>query len=417
MAPELVHPVPSDDVEGWSRQLILALMGDIHGDEFTTDVERRRGFLDPDRTWGARERGQWVATLATLARTITVPGCGGDNVELAADALTGVSVAATHRRRGLLRTMLTTSLQAAAERGDALSMLVAAEWPIYGRFGYAPAVDGASYTFRPRRSGGVAAADPHSVRAVDLAEAATLAPVIFDAACRLRAGQVQRLPQWWTRPFGAAGAAPQPSARASWYVHEGPNGPDGMLCWRTTRDFDLTGPLAAIDVPQFFAATPEAYRDLWGYLAGMDVVDEVNLGERAVDEQVRFLLADARALETKTVFDHVWLRLLDVPAALSARAYGVEGSLVLDVVDTAEPGYGAGRYELVSDISGARCTRTTAPADLRIDQRDLASVYLGGHRLHEVAIAGRVEELTPGALDRASVMFATTLLPVNQTGF
>lgn len=417
MAPELVYPVSSDDVAGWSRQLALTLMGDVHDDGFAADIERRRRILAPERTWGFRERGQWVATLATFARTITVPGPAGGNVELAADALTGVSVAATHRRRGLLRTMLTASLQAAADRGDALSMLVAAEWPIYGRFGYAPAVDGASYTFRPRRSGGVAGADPRSVRQVDLAEAAALAPRIFDRSRALRAGQVQRPPLWWNRPFGVGGAAPQPSARASWFVHEGPHGPDGVLSWRTTRDFDLVGPLAAITVPEFFAATPEAYRDLWGYLAGMDVVDEIAVDERALDEQVRFLLGDARALETKSIFDYVWLRLLDVPAALAARTYGAHGSLVLDVVDESAPGYAAGRYELVADTSGSRCARTTASPDLRLDQRDLAAVYLGGHRLREVAIAGRVVELTPGAIERATAMFGTALLPVNQTGF
>ena len=417
MSLPLVHPVRTDDLEGWTRQLVLTLMGDVHGDDFAAGVARRRVTLDPDRTWGVYERGHWVATLATFARTLTVPGPDGTTRELAADALTGVSVGATHRRRGLLRAMLGESLQAAADRGDALSMLVAAEWPIYGRFGYAPAVDGASYTFRPRRSGGVAGADPQSVRPVDLAEAAQLAPGIFDRARLLRAGQVQRLPLWWNRVLGADGVPPQTSARGSWFVHEGPDGPDGMLAWRTSRDFDLVGPLAGVDLQDFFAATPEAYRDLWGYLAGMDVVDEIAIAERALDEQVRFLLADARALETKSVFDYVWLRLLDVPAALAARAYGAAGSLVLDVVDDAGPGYAAGRYELGYDDGTATCARTTAPADLRLDQRDLASVYLGGHRLREVAVAGRVEELTPGALDLASAMFSTTLLPVNQTGF
>ena len=414
---ELVHPVAVEDAEGWLRQLIMTLMGDIHGDEFPDSVDRRRRMLQPERTWGARERGHWVATLATMARTITVPGPDGTTVDVTADALTAVSVAATHRRRGLLRTMLTESLQAAVDRGDALSMLVAAEWPIYGRFGYAPAVDGAGYTFRPRRSGGVAGADPTSVRPVDLDEARHVAPAIFDRARRRRAGQVERLPAWWELPFGHDGAAPLPSRRANWFVREGPDGPDGLLGWRTGRDFDLVGPLAAIDVHELFAAGPGAYRDLWGYLANMDVVDEVKFHQLALDEEVRFLLGNGRALETTSTFDYVWLRLLDVSAALSARTYGVSDAIVLDVVDTAGPGYAQGRYVLASDDTGSHCARTDVPADLRLDQRDLASVYLGGHRLREVAVAGRVEELTPGALDRASAMFATALLPVNQTGF
>src|SRR5947209_12059468 len=119
MAVELVHPVSPDDHEAWTRQLVMTLMGDVHDDEFSHNVERRRGLLEPDRSWGARERGHWVATLATIERTLTVPGPGGSTHELTTDALTAVSVAATHRRRGLLSTMLGESLQAAADRGDA----------------------------------------------------------------------------------------------------------------------------------------------------------------------------------------------------------------------------------------------------------------------------------------------------------
>jgi predicted acetyltransferase len=182
-----------------------------------------------------------------------------------------------------------------------------------------------------------------------------------------------------------------------------------------TRDWELTGEMGAIEVPVFVTATEDAYLDLWGYLAGIDVVDEIHVDDRPVDEPIRWHLQDARALSYKTTFDYLWVRLLDVPVALAARSYAVPGRLVLDVVDNDLGGYGAGCVLLDADESGVRCEATNEQPDLRVNQRALASCYLGGYRLRQ--LSHLVEELTPGALDRADLMFSTALPPWNQTGF
>jgi predicted acetyltransferase len=182
-----------------------------------------------------------------------------------------------------------------------------------------------------------------------------------------------------------------------------------------TREFELTGEMGAVQVPELVTATDEAYVDLWGYLAGLDVVGEVHVDDRPVDEPIRMHLKDGRALDYKHTFDYLWARILDVPATLAGRSYAVPGRLVLDVVDNDLGGYGSGRFLLVADDSGAECTPTDEQPDLRIDQRALASAYLGGYRLHQ--LAHLVEELTAGALDRADLMFSTPLPPWNQTGF
>jgi predicted acetyltransferase len=188
-----------------------------------------------------------------------------------------------------------------------------------------------------------------------------------------------------------------------------------LLAWHVTRDFELTGEMGAVTVPHFVAATEDAYRELWGYLAGIDVVDEIHLDDRPVDEPIRWQLPDARALDYKHTFDFLWLRLLDVPAALSARTYAVPGRLVLEVVDTDLGGYGAGRFVLDADETGAVCEATDSEPDLRINQRALASAFLGGYRMHQMGHL--IEELTPGALHCADLMFSTPLPPWNQTGF
>jgi predicted acetyltransferase len=413
---ELVNPVPSDEARGWVAAVATTLLGTPYDEDFPRRVDRWARDWPPERTWGYRDHDRWIATLATETRTLTVPGADGATIDLDVDAVTGVTVSATHRRRGLMTTMITESLRMAKERGDAISILIAAEWPIYGRFGFAPAAIDASFTYHPRRPNAALPGPPAgSVRQVEPDELGTDAPAIFDAARRLRPGQVDRRHPWWDRRLALDGYEPI-GKRPNWILHEGPDGPDGVLAWKVSRDFELDGRLGAIEVDEFFAANETAYRDLWGYLSSIDVIDEIKLTDRPLDEPIRWLLPDARALELTGSFDYLWIRLLDVPAALSARSYAAPGRLVLDVVDDALGGYGAGRFALDADGAGARCDPTSEPADLRVTQRALAACYLGGHRLRQVAIHG-VQELTTGSLERADLMFSTPFAPCNQTGF
>jgi predicted acetyltransferase len=412
-------PVPADDARDWCSTLVTTFLGSPYGEEFDQRLTRWTRKWDPERTWGARDAGRYVATLATEARTLTVPGPDGGTNDLEADALTAVTVAATHRRRGLLTGMLGRSLTAAKERGDAVSILIAAEWPIYGRFGYAPAATGVGYTYHPRRRhAALPPPPPGSVRRVEPADLRELAPAIFDAARRQRPGHVDRRAPWWDRRLGLDGyrldgSQPQPT----WYLHEGPDGPDGVLAWHPTRDFDLVGAMGAIHVDELIAANDTAYRDLWAYLAGIDVVEEIFVDDRPVDEPIRWVLSDGRALATKHTFDFLWVRILDVPAALSARAYAVPGRVVLEVVDADFGGFAGGRFALEADGGAAKCTPTDEPAELRLSQRALASCYLGGHRLRQRAFGGDVTELARGAVDRADLMFSVPLAPWCQTGF
>jgi predicted acetyltransferase len=413
---ELVNPIPVEDGRSWLAAVSTTLLGSPYDDDFPRRVDRWTRDWNAERTWGYRDGGRFVATLATEPRTITVPGPGGTTNDVETDALTAVSVAATHRRRGLLTSMIGRSLKAAKDRGDALAILVAAEWPIYGRFGYAPAVFGAGYTYYPRRrNAGLPAPSPGGVRQVEADEAHKSAREIFDAARRLRPGQVDRRDPWWARRLCQDGYEPI-GKQPNWILHEGPDGPDGLLAWKVTREFDLDR-AGAIHVDEFVAANDTAYRELWGYLAGIDIVEEIVLDDRPLDEPIRWLLRDGRVLVQTSTFDFVWVRILDVPAALSARSYAVPGRVVLEVVDDDLGGYGAGRFVLEADESGSSCAAAAEPAQLRVSQRALAACYLGGHRLRQRAFAGDVEELVPGALDRADVMFSVPLAPQNQTGF
>jgi predicted acetyltransferase len=416
---EVVNPVPVDEVRPWLTTMATTFLSDTAGEDFDRDVEAYRREWFGDRAWGARAAGRWVATLATEPRVVTVPGPNATTVDLMADALTAVTVNATHRRRGLLTQMLSASLRAAKDRGDALSMLIAAEWPIYGRYGYAPATQAAEYTLYTRvRPDLVRPSDGGSVRQLDPADLGDIAPAVFDAARLLRAGQVDRPGDWWPRRLGLDGYRPAKHGKTPNYiVHEGSDGPDGLLWWSSTRDFELDGQLGAVKVGDLCAAGPAAYRNLWAYLAGLDAVSEVTLPHRPVDEPIRWLLSDGRALRQTYAGDDLWVRLLDVPAALSARGYTGSGQIVLDVVDDDTGGYAAGRYRLDASADGAECRPSTQAADLRITQRALAAVYLGAFSLRQLSLGGGIDELTPGALSRTDALFATPLPPWNATGF
>jgi GNAT superfamily N-acetyltransferase len=164
---EIAHPVPVEDATEWVRTLASGLLGNPYDDEFPRRVHNWARDWLAERTWAVRDRGRIVGTLATEPRTLTVPAGVSGSRDVPIDALTGVSVAATHRRRGLLTQMISASLADARDRGDALSALIAAEWPIYGRFGYGPAARSAEYTYRPRGPGGQVAGAPRCVRQVE----------------------------------------------------------------------------------------------------------------------------------------------------------------------------------------------------------------------------------------------------------
>jgi predicted acetyltransferase len=413
---EIVHPVDVDELAEWTRRIAATFLGDPHGPRVTRRVELLRRTWSPERVWAARSGGQIVATLATLARHITLPGVGGETPDLPLDAVTAVTVAPTHRRRGLLRAMMTESLRAARERGDPLSGLIAAEWPIYGRYGYAPATSAVDWVLHRSRRGSEVPGDPSRLRHVEAAEMREIAPAVFAAERRQRGGQLDRDANYWHWRLGSGEHDSVEPLPHNLLVHDGP---DGAVAWTASRDSQLVFPLGAVDVPMLIAATPAAYRDIWAYLSGLDGVDEVHVINRPVDEPVRWLLADARTLVAARQYDFLWLRILDPVAVLSGRAYAADGELVLEIVDDTMDAYAAATVRLSVQDGRADCAAAGpgARVDLRLDQRALAAVLLDGFSPGELMLAGGVEERTPGTGDRLRAMLAAPVAPWNATWF
>jgi predicted acetyltransferase len=156
---------------------------------------------------------------------------------------------------------------------------------------------------------------------------------------------------------------------------------------------------------EVIAATPEATVSLWRFLLDIDWTKAVTTWLLPVDHPLFLLLARPNQARLR-LGDGLWARLVDVGAALSARTYAGDGTVVLDVRDEVCP-WNEGRWR----IEGGEASRTDDAADLALDVADLGSVYLGGFSFRELGRAGRVEELVQGAIDRADSIFRTDVAP------
>lgn len=376
---------------------------------------------NPERTFGGYVEGRCVATLRTFPTTMTIPSGTAEHAELPIDALTQVTVAGTHRRQGLLTGMLTRSLQGAKDRGEVASLLKAAEWQIYGRFGYWPAVMGANYRILSMRRPQIRPPETaHQLIGIELDQLAGPASDVHRRARLRRAGQIDRAAIDWQRRLGLNGLRPPGAHEPVCVVARNAEGRvDGYAMWRANEGDWFLHPedQAQAIVDEVLAATDDAYRALWHYLLNLDLVRMLQLNGYAVDEPLEWLLSDGRAAQRTWVGDNEWLRLLDVPAALSARRYASTDRLVLEVVDR-DGGWAAGRFTLDGGPTHAECRAApTATADLRLSQRALASIYLGGVTVAAQQLAGLVDEETPGAAARLESMFWTAQQPWNATPF
>jgi predicted acetyltransferase len=366
-----------------------------------------------DRMIGVADGDQLVASAGAYSFELTVPG--GTTVPMA--GVTWVACLPSHRRRGILRKMMKFQLDDVARRGEPIAGLTASEAVIYGRFGYGVATQFAEA--KVRKSGVAFLAEPKAtgrIRMVWEDEKPKVLPLIFDAWRRQRVGSVDRTQGRWEqilrdRPYERHGASAMLHA-----VHEDKRGaPDGYAAWRIKYDDDDD---ATCIVREVVAADPDVEAALWRFVFDIDLTHRFVLRIQPLDSQLHWRLTDSRAYRTEGLWDFLWLRVMNTPAALTARTYAADDSLVLEVVDPFRPrGAAAGRFRLEGGPEGATCKKEkAAKPDLTMSVETLSSAYLGGVRWSTLADAGRVTA-SPEAIERADAMFRTTRLPFCSTGF
>lgn len=382
-----------------------------------TEAAFRRDVLGQDlgRTLAAVDDQQRIAgTLWSYPAELTVPG----GACLRADAVTSITVLPTHRRRGVLTRMLDADLRAARERGEAASILIAAEYPIYGRFGFGPATEQATYTVETAAAQFRRAAEG-TVDLLTAAELREVAPPIFDQVRRARPGQLDRLPALWNARLGL-GEVPWASPtdhvlRCAIYT-DAAGRIQGYVTYRVDGSWERRLPTGKLQVAELMSLTPDAYVGLWRYCCEVDLVSQVTAGLRCVDEPLPWLFHNPRAALPNTQrADLLWLRPLDVPATLAARTYAAPGRLVLEVHDPLN--LCGGRFVLEGGPDGATCCATTASADLTMGMAALGALVLGGTSLRVLADAGALDEHRPGAVDLGEHLFRWPVAPWCSTFF
>ncbi len=406
-----IGPVAAEQWAEFTRVMGI-VFGETAGDEEIAD--HQRGF-EFDRSMAAFDGDRIVGTGGADSLELTLPGL----TSIPVGGLTAISVLPTHRRRGILRAMILRHFEDVEARGEPVSALGASESVIYGRFGYGMATMFADYEIDPRHGAFLPGVAPGSgrLRMLEPEEAAKVVPHFYERYHHGQPGEVSRKPAWWERYVRDPEWGRDGFSRHVDVVYESePGRVDGWVSYRVQERWPEGMPGNVAKVRMLVGLTPEADAALWRYCLDLDLVGTVRLQDRPVDEPARWRLADPRRLRTAHVGDQLWVRLLDLPAALRARRYATEGELVLEVTDALRP-RNQGRFRLEGGPDGAACQPTGAEPHLAMDVADLGAAYLGGVHLATLARAGRVIELVPGALPRADRMLQSEPSPLCTTHF
>jgi len=331
-----------------------------------------------------------VATFASFEKPLTVsPG-----VQIPAHLISSVTVRATHRRRGILRRMMTDDLSRAAEAGFAVAALTASEASIYRRFGFGAATwiheltveTDARFALAKTPSGQCSVVDPRDIPAI--------ATAVFDAFHDAQPGSIGRHAAYPDRISGRLNDEGEEDSARRAAVHYSEAGDvDGYVTYRFTG-WESKPP--AIEVNDLVAASPDAYLSLWHYLASIDLTTRVTFSSGMPDDALRWALVDPRVVTVSTVEDRIWLRILDPIAAFSARGYVEDGTVSFRVTDSL--GFAEGSFTLSVEAGVGRLERLgSASVDIEMDAWVLGALYLGGADARVAAAAGALREVVPGS--------------------
>ncbi|KOV66365.1 GNAT family N-acetyltransferase [Streptomyces sp. MMG1121] len=404
-----VRAVGDSEYENWLRAVNIGFLSPPTPRDAQVQRNRRLDTEGSSRLIGAFDGERCVATLRSFPQEVTAVG----GAFVPANAVSGATVSPTHRRQGLLTRMLSRDLAAAKERGDVVATLIAAEYPIYGRYGFGPATWAAKWTVEVPRTGldprWAGPVDGGRIELVDGAEVRKLGPELHERFRAGRPGAVSRTAAWWEVATGALPARPDWTEPFQAVYRSASGEVEGLVSYRCEHAWPGNQPGDTIVVDWLLAVTPAAERALWHFLCSIDWVTEVRSDGRAPDDLLPHLLPDPRAARVTEHTDWLWLRILDVVRALEARTYEAAGAVVLEVSDRDGPA--GGRFRLEASEAGASCTPTSESADLALGVGELGTVWLGGESFVRLAALGRVREEREGAARKADALFRSPGLP------
>ena len=377
-----------------------------HGDTNEDRRDHYRSINELDRSFGAFDGDQLVGTISAYSFDLTVPG----HRALPMGGTTVVAVRPTHRRRGILRCMIEVHLDEVRRQAEPLAGLWASEASIYGRFGFGCAIDFVSFDIRSDAATIDGPPDESvQIRMVDEPSFVESASRLYEAIRTQRPGALTRTTAWWNdrRIAGSSpGAGGTSGYRYALAEREGQA--VGYVHYRTKEIAPNGVPAGEVHVAELLGLDVDAELALWRFLFGIDLTTMVRAPFRTMDDPLLYRLTDRRVAKV-SVSDGVYLRLMDVPTALTGRSYTKSGALTIELTDHPDI---QGTYRLEVDTDGvSQCERSNTRADISLDARTLAACYLGGVRIGTLAGAGRIS----GSFDAISLadrMFASERDPI-----
>ena len=399
-----------EEFDGWWEHLVRAFGA---GPTSAEERELDRSLTDFERSLAVWDGSELVGTCGAFRFRMTVPG----GAVLPTAGVTMVTVSATHRRRGVLTSMMRRQLDDVREWGEPLAALTASEPAIYGRFGYAAAtfrlhaeIDTSRVTLDVP-----AGTEDVRLRYAGPAEVLAACEAVYARTVPLRPGMLARQPGWERVGLLDPESERDGASALQCVVAERDGEVTGYARFRTKLGWSPSGHDGTVSLEDLAAVDPASDAALWRFLFGIDLMSKLTVRGRPVDDAWQYLVSDIRRCLTR-VRDMGYVRLVDVGAALAARTYQTPVDVVLAVDDAFCP-WNTGRWRLTGDPKGASCERTTDPAELALSVRELGAAYLGGVSLLSLARAGRVAELRPGTLAQASAAFGSPVTPWLSHGF
>ncbi|MBW3657309.1 MAG: GNAT family N-acetyltransferase [Actinobacteria bacterium] len=398
-----LRTVTEDEFRAWHRSV-----GMNFGSEPTpAATARRRPVFELDRCFAVFDGERIVANSGVFSFDVSLPGgsrrpCAG---------VTTVGVASDWRRRGLLGRMMRTMLDQARERQEPFAALYASEATIYGRYGFgiaAPHVEVVADTVRARIERPIGTDD---VALLDVPGALASFPPVFDAARHQRGGMMS-LDAWW-KPWLENDEPDERDGYSPRFLASVPG--RGFAIYRWKEHFDHMTPSGDVEVTMLVATDPEAESALWEFVFSIDLTVKVRSFMRPPDDALLHLV-DNRAVVRDTGSEHLYLRLVDLPEALTARAYAADGEVAFTVTDASCP-WNAGTWRLQVVDGTATCEKVDGHGDVALDVAELASITLGGVRLDHLVRGRRAEARRPEVVPTVDHMFATERAPWNPFEF
>ncbi|MFF4539233.1 GNAT family N-acetyltransferase [Streptomyces aureus] len=398
------------DWDEWYENLLRAFGGVAESSE---ERELWSELTEYDRSLGVRDGKDWVGTAGAFSFRVTVPG----GASVPAAGVTMVSVAATHRRRGVLTAMMRRQLDDVRAAGEALAVLVASEPAIYGRFGYGIATSSLSAEIDTAR---VRLSVPPGTDGVKLRYAAPgdvleACEAVYARLVPGRPGMLARRPGWQRLALLDPASERGGASPLQCVVAERDGETVGYTRFRVKPEWGPAGHNGVVTMVDLEGLDPAARAALWRFLFDIDLTSTLRTRSRPVDDAWQHLVSDIRRCQVR-LKDSLHVRLVEVGAALEARTYQAPVDVVFEVEDAFCP-WNEGRWRLTGDAKGAVCVRTEDAPDLALSVRELGAAYLGGVSLASLAAAGRVRELRQGALAEAATAFGSTVAPWLPHGF